>query len=169
MTLPPAELNDIPKQYVVETVTSLAELHNMGRVKTDDEAEERIKMYFDICGKLGIRPGIETLSLSLGVTRQTLHRWTRGEDCSPRRRELIEGARQYIAGFLEQCLLSGKGSTVGCIFAAKNWLGYKDATTIEDLRSPTRYANLSPEQIAEQIEKDIPIDADPEEATIVGF
>ncbi len=81
---------------------------------------------------------------------------------------MVEGARQYIASFLEQCLLSGKGSTIGCIFAAKNWLGYRDTTTVEDFRPHGTYPSMSPEEIQRQLEKDIPLD-DLETAEIKSF
>lgn len=163
---PQSALSDTPKEYIIATVNSLGDLHRLGRVSTDAETEERINEYFAICAKTGLRPGIESLCLSLGITRQTLGRWTRGENCSPYRQQLVISARQYIAACLEQMLVSGRGSTVGCIFALKNWLSYQDTTTVEHYDRPSTYAaSMTPEEIARQIEKDIPIDGEYEEST----
>lgn len=157
MAVPQAGLDNLPKKFVNDTSMTLTELFDLGRVSGDDETEQRIKAYIDICTRDGIRPGIEGLCLSLGITRMTLMRWARGENCSPRKQELITKARQYIASFLEQILLSGRGSVVGAIFASKNWLGYRDSVDVEiSNRQPK--AELTPEQILEQIEKDIPLD-----------
>lgn len=163
---PQAALDNLPREYVSETVNSLAELHSKGRVQTDQECEERIQQYFEFCGKSGLRPGIEGLCLSLGITRQTLSRWMRCEDCTQERQLLIQSAKQYIAAFLEQILVSGKGSTVGAIFAAKNWLGYKDSIILEEAPPKQALAHMSPEEIAQRIEQDIPLDADIVEADI---
>ena len=168
MGLPTVELNQQPREYVIQTVNSLAELHNLGRVKTDEETKTRINEYFKACGRLGIRPGVESLCLALGITRQTLHRWTMGQNCSSDRQEMVEQARQYINSFLEQTLLSGKGSTIGAIFAFKNWCGYRDSVTVEDGRQAGAYTGLTPDEIAKRIEQDIPLDDDTA-ATITDF
>lgn len=157
MAYPPQMLDAQPVD--VQVVRSLDELRAMGRVKSEEETEQRIGMYIQTCSELGIRPGIESLCMALGITRQTLHRWANGENCSQRKQELIQQARQYIYSYLEQVLLSGKGSVVGAIFAFKNWAGYKDSVTIEDAR-PNVYTGMSPDEIQAQIEKDIPIDVD---------
>ena len=157
---PQAALNDLPREYVSETVNSLAELHSKGRVQTDQECKERIQQYFEFCGKSGLRPGVEGLCLSLGITRQTLSRWMRCEDCTQERQILMQSAKQYIAAFLEQILVSGKGSTVGAIFACKNWLGYRDSIILEEAPPKQTLARMTPEEISRQIEQDIPIDLD---------
>lgn len=71
---PQAGLDEIEPGAVQQIVTSLKELHDMGRPKTDAEVEERINLYFDFCQRSSIRPGVQALCLSLHISRTTLFR-----------------------------------------------------------------------------------------------
>ena len=129
---PQEALENIPPQAVSEMVGSLKELHGAGKPETDKEVEERIDKYFLFCQQSSIRPGIESLCLALHISRTTLFNWANGNGCSKERQELIQTAKAFIAAFIEQCLLSGRINPASGIFIAKNWLGYKDAISIEE-------------------------------------
>lgn len=62
---PQAGLDEIEPAAVQQIVSSLKELHDKGRPKTDEEVEERINEYFSFCERSSIRPGIESLSTIL--------------------------------------------------------------------------------------------------------
>ena len=129
---PQAGLDDIEPAAVQQIVSSLKELHDLGRPNTDDEVKSRIDEYFSFCERSSIRPGIESLCMSLHISRTTLFRWNNGEDCSTYRQELIQSAKSFIGAFLEQAMLGGKISPPSGIFLMKNWLSYKDAISIEE-------------------------------------
>ena len=129
---PQAVLDEIEPAAVQQIVSSLKELHDKGRPKTDEEVEERINEYFSFCERSSIRPGIESLCLSLHISRTTLFKWNRGIDCSLYRQELTQSAKAFISAFIEQAMLGGKISPPSGIFLAKNWLGYKDTISIEE-------------------------------------
>ena len=129
---PQQELDEIEPSAVQHIVTSLKELHQMGRPKTDEELEERIDQYFSLCERSSIRPGIESLCLSLHITRQCLYNWCHGIQCSERRQQACESAKSFIASFIEQASLSGKLNPATAIFLQKNWLGYKDVYSFEE-------------------------------------
>ena len=129
---PQTQLDDIEPSAVQEIVTSLKQLHDRGKPKTDAEVRQRIDDYFAFCEESSIRPGIESLSMALHVTRQTIYRWSNNEDCSTERAEMIQSAKAFIASYLEQAMLQGKISPPSGIFLAKNWLGYKDQISIEE-------------------------------------
>ena len=129
---PQGELEEIEPIAVKQMITSLKELHDQGRPKTDEEVKNRIDEYFLFCERSSLRPGVEALCLALHISRTTLFRWHQGEDCSPYRQEIIQSAKAFIAAFLEQSLLSGKISPPSGIFLAKNWLGYKDTISLEE-------------------------------------
>lgn len=129
---PQAGLDEIDPVTVQQIVTSLKELHDLGRPKTDDEVEQRINDYFEFCQRSSIRPGIESLCMSLHISRTTLFRWNNGNDCSAYRQELIQSAKSFIGSFLEQAMLGGKISPPSGIFLMKNWLSYKDSISIEE-------------------------------------
>ena len=129
---PQAGLGEIEPEAVQQLVTSLKELHELGKPKTDEETKERIDEYFSFCERSSLRPGIESLCLSLHITRTTLYRWANGQDCSSYRQELVQSAKAFIGAFIEQAMLSGKISPPSGIFLMKNWLSYKDAISIEE-------------------------------------
>lgn len=129
---PQAGLDDLEPEAVQQIVTSLKELHDLGRPQTDEETKHRIDEYFSFCERSSIRPGIESLCMALHISRTTLFRWNNGEDCSEYKQELIQSAKAFIGAFLEQAMLCGKISPPSGIFLMKNWLSYKDAISIEE-------------------------------------
>ena len=129
---PQSRLDEVPEETVQQLVTSLKELHELGRPKTDEEIKKRIDEYFSFCERSSLRPGIESLCLALHITRTTLYRWANGQDCSTYRQELVQSAKGFIGAFIEQLLMSGKISPPSGIFLMKNWLSYKDAISIEE-------------------------------------
>lgn len=140
---PQAELDDIEPGTIKEMVCSLKQLNSLGKPQTDFEVSERIDQYFSFCEQSCMRPGIEGLCLSLHISRTTLFRWSRGQDCSEYRQELIQTARAFIAAFLEQALLCGKISPPSGIFLAKNWLGYKDTVSLEEITPKEEKVKMS--------------------------
>ena len=129
---PQAGLDNLEPAVVQQIVTSLKDLHDMGRPKTDKEVEQRIDDFFSFCECSGIRPGIESLCMSLHISRTTLFRWANGIDCSDYRQEVVQSAKSFIAAFIEQCMLGGKISPPSGIFLMKNWLNYKDTVSFEE-------------------------------------
>lgn len=129
---PQAGLDNLEPEVVHHYVASLKELHDLGRPKTDTEVAKRIDDYFSFCERSGIRPGIETLCLSLHISRTTLFRWSNGIECSSDRQEIVQSAKSFIGAFIEQCMLGGKISPPSGIFLMKNWLNYKDTISFEE-------------------------------------
>jgi hypothetical protein len=125
-------IEDLDPSTVQAMVTSLKQLHDLGKPETDEEVEERIKYYFEFCEQSGLRPGVESLAAALHISRQTLFYWSNGTNCSPRRTEAVQSAKALISAFLEQCVMSGKISPPSGIFLMKNWLSYKDTVSIEE-------------------------------------
>lgn len=139
---PQAGLNEIDPGAVQQIVTSLKELHDLGKPETDEEVAKRIDDYFEFCQRSSIRPGIESLCMSLHISRTTLFRWNNGDNCSTHRQELIQSAKSFIGAFLEQAMLGGKISPPSGIFLMKNWLSYKDAISIEESMPQDNYKKV---------------------------
>lgn len=129
---PQGKLDNIEPETKQTIISSLRELHEMGKPQNDNEVKERIDQYFMFCEKSSMRPGVESLSLSLHITRTTLFNWSKGIGCTPQCQEYIESAKGFIAAFIEQALLSGKINPASGIFIMKNWLNYKDTVSLED-------------------------------------
>lgn len=134
---PQAGLDDLEPAAVQQIVSSLKELHDKGRPQTDEELKQRIDEYFSFCERSSIRPGIESLCMSLHISRTTLFRWSNGIDCSSYKQELIQSAKSFIGAFIEQAMLCGKISPPSGIFLMKNWLNYKDTISLEEAMPQT--------------------------------
>ena len=131
---PNGKLDELPGEVVHETVKSLNDLYQMGKPESDEEVKERIDKYFEFCENSSIRPGVESLALSLGVTRTTLFYWQRGEGCSRERQELIIKAKAFISAFIEQIMLNNKVYPATGIFLLKNWCSYRDTVEVEPVQ-----------------------------------
>lgn len=94
---------------------------------TDDEIIDRMDEYFNTCLTSGEIPTYEALSLALGYTRATLHRWETGaEGSTPTRRDLVKKAKELLASFDASLVMEGKLNPVSYIFRSKNYHGLKD-------------------------------------------
>jgi len=129
--LPQENLNNIPAEKVRKMLSELSELRKLPKVQTDVECQQRIDQYFQFCEERGIRPGVEGLSMALGVSRQTLWAWKGGCKCSEKRTEIIQTATQFIQTYIEQAFLSGSINPVSGIFLMKAWGAWQDANSIE--------------------------------------
>lgn len=139
---PPTQLNNIPAEKAKVITQNLIELQSMGRPKTDTEIVSRIDAFFNFCADSGTRPGVETLCLSLHITRTTLFRWAQGQGCSDFVRDAVIQAKNVVTAYIEQAQLSGSLNPASGIFLLKNWAGYRDTLSIED-RLPTDYKNTT--------------------------
>ena len=109
----------------------LAELGARGVPRDEAELSERIKAYFQWCEVSGNLPGIEALSLALGISRITFWRWCNGKtEQSPEWRRICENAKQYIVTALETAAARGEINPVYAIFLLKNY-GYSDREDFE--------------------------------------
>ena len=129
---PQAAIEEVEPSVVQQITASLRELHDKGRPETDFEVEDRINDYFEFCERSSMRPGVESLCLSLHITRTTLFNWSNGIGCSDVRKELIQSAKAFIAAYLEQVTLQGKLNPASSCFLFKNWCGYKDTLSLEE-------------------------------------
>ena len=134
------------KEFTAEAVRSLRELAKRGKPAAVAELKERIDEYFIFCGTVGFRPGFESLSLALGVSRQMFWKWRKGENCSSEWSEACNMAAGVVISFIEQSLLTGDLNPVSGIFLLKNVGQYTDGQQIELIAEP-KYKALSVEDL----------------------
>lgn len=134
---PTNQLNNLPEKLCSEVVSNLRELALKGKPKNITELRIRINDYFAFCEERDFRPGIESLCLSLSISRQGFWQWCRGENCSGEWATECQMAKQFILTFLEQLSLTGKINPASGIFYLKNWGDYKDSISFDDV-TPTR-------------------------------
>ena len=78
---------------------------------------------------------------------------------------MIKKAKLILSSYRESLAMHGRINPVTYIFMSKNFDGLKDTQTqeLEILRADQVYtANMTPEQIEQRIQADIPLDDDPD-------
>lgn len=125
--------------------------------KNPQEIDDRCKLYMELCGQYGRRPFIEGLVGALGCHRQSFWDWSKEQ--SPRG-EIVRKWKQAILIQLESWNVEGKINPVSGIFLLKNIGGYTDTYQLESSTQIGLKPSKSPEEIAREIEEDIPIDAE---------
>lgn len=145
---PTGQLNEVPAEFVKNTVSSLRQLSEQGKPESDEELANRISEYFKFCETSSIRPGVESLAVALSTTRTTLWNWEHGIGCSSRRQELISKAKAFITAYIEQSLLSSRIFPATGIFLLKNWANYRDSVSVEPVENNSIYPTMSKEEIA---------------------
>ena len=138
-------------EVVGEIVKSLIDLADMGKPRTDDEVQQRIDYYFRLCAEREFRPGIESMSAALGISRKTLYAWRKGKGCSEYRTEIVNRAVSLCHGFLEQAILRGKINPASGIFFLKNWAGYKDTVSFEEVTQPDEVSTYDKNKMIESL------------------
>ena len=153
----PEEINNLI-DYALDVFTApTPNLHN------PEEVQQAIMNYFRSCQHRKVRPGNLGLYAALGMSKQEVHNVVTGRDknkVSPVSRDLIKKAQRAMSQYREGLALEGKLNPVTYIFMGKNFDGLADTQQIEVTAQPVQQATLSPEEIARQIEQDIPIDTD---------
>lgn len=119
------------KEITGVTVNNLLELADKGKPKTAEELEQRIDDYMRFCCERNLRPGVESLCLSLSISRMCFWNWCNGsgltnKNDADRWQEACLRARQIILSFIEAVSLSGRLNPACMCFLLKNWGGYQD-------------------------------------------
>lgn len=94
-----------------------------------EECRNDVEDYFKLCDTYDIIPTIASLSLYLGVHRDTIYTIANNPkiyDCS----DILKSAIATCQGYHEQAFMSNELSPVSFIFYAKNYYGMKDQTDV---------------------------------------
>lgn len=116
-----ASTNDISR-----IITESFQYFDRDIVKSDEECAERLNDYFRQCAETGQIPTVEDMSLALGAIRKTIWNWEHGIGCSKARTNMIQKAKEILAGIDAKLVSEGKIPQVTYIFRAKNFFGMKD-------------------------------------------
>ena len=128
-----------------------------------EEVQSAIMNYFQTCRDHGTRPGNLGLYAALGLSRQDYNNLINGKvksKASPVCIDMMKKAARAVGVYREGLALEGKINPVTYIFMGKNYDSLSDATTLNISADSGSMARRSPDEVARQIEKDIPIDAD---------
>lgn len=115
------------------------------------QVEHRINQYFDYCEANDIKPGFVMMANWLGVTRDTLNRWKRGEYRGDSHSNIIQKAVSQLESLWEMYMIDGKINIVAGIFIGKQYYGAVDKQELVITPNENSTAPLSPEEIAKRL------------------
>lgn len=161
ITATPGELTaltvNMRKNFLADLDRPPVDLHNPKAVK------EAIYNYLIDCEKAGKRPGNMGMYRALDMTRQDVNNVITGKSkskVSPECIDILKKALQLLSEYREQLGAQGRLNPVTLLFWQKNYDNLSDVQQVHVTADTGPAANLTPDQIAKQIEKDIPLDAD---------
>ena len=102
---------------------------NMPPIDISDpvQVDERINWYFNHCMDSDMKPTVNGLCNSLGITRETLRNWKSGEYRGKGHQDVVRQAYKMLEELWEDYMMNGKINPVSGIFLAKNMFeGYYD-------------------------------------------
>jgi len=94
------------------------------------QVEERLKQYFQYCMDNDRKPQIVGMANWLGVSRDTLNSWKRGEYRADTHSDLIKKAIEVLEELWVDYMQNGKVNPGAGIFLGKNLFGYKDVADV---------------------------------------
>lgn len=94
------------------------------------QVEDRLDLYFDFCEKEDKKPSVIGMANWLGVSRDTINSWKRGECRSTTHSDLILKAYDLLEELWVDYMQNGKVNPASGIFLGKNLFGYRDVQDV---------------------------------------
>jgi hypothetical protein len=121
------------------------------------QVENRIGEYFQHCAENDRRPQIVGMCNWLGINRDTLNSWVRGETRTATHTDIIKKAVSFLEEMWADAMLTNKLNPGSGCFIAKNWFNYSDTQQI--VVTPNNpYQGASEEELKDKYLTDIPAD-----------
>lgn len=118
--------------------------------KSAAEFDRRVSEYFQFCQEADCIPSIEVLCAAIGITRTTLFRWCKGENCTREWQEIALRARQAVYASIESAGIEGDMPMPLTIFQLKSF-GWTEGKPLEDITgyAPDEIAAVNPKALLE--------------------
>ena len=144
-------VNDVAK--IINEVNSWS----MPAFETEDEAEQRIGEYFNLCASKGEMPLFETLCKYLGISDDKGMQFARGENCSARIAQMMQNALTTMKAVEGKAVYKGMIRDVPYIWRSKQYFGYREPNSkLEDLLAGSLLKELpSTQNIAQKYLEDL--------------
>ena len=99
-------------------------------ISDPEQVKKRIGEYLNYCVENDRKPQIVGMCNWLGISRETLNTWVRGEYRGATHSDIVKRACAIIEEMWADFMLNGKINPASGIFLAKNWYGYKDVADV---------------------------------------
>jgi hypothetical protein len=127
-----------------------------------EQVSNRIGMYFDFCEQNDRKPSMLGIANWIGVSRDTLNSWKRGEYRATTHSDLIEKAVMVLEELWTDYMQNGLVNPVSGIFLGKVMFGYKDVQDYVITPNQPLGQDGDPATMAQKYKQALP------EATIIG-
>lgn len=124
------------------------------------QVEQRISDYFDFCVQNDRKPNMVGMANWLGVSRETLNMWKRGEYRGSTHHDVIKRAVGMLEELWVDYMQNGKANPASLIFLGKNMFGYKDTQDVIVTPNNPLGAENSAEEAQKRLESDLPIEGE---------
>ena len=94
------------------------------------QVEDRLQWYFNHCAEDDMKPTVNGMCNSLGISRDTLCDWKNGDNRAATHLDIIKKAYKILEQMWENYMMNGKINPVAGIFLGKNMFGYQDKQDI---------------------------------------
>ena len=115
------------KRQALDAVTYF---QGLPMVQTDVDVANRLNMFFDRCHETGEAPTVEKMCLALGTYYVKVNEWEHNRRLRPgmsqATTEMIRKAKQMIAAYDAELVMSGQLNATAYFFRSKNYYGMKD-------------------------------------------
>lgn len=99
-------------------------------ISDPEQVKQRISDYLDFCEMNDKKPSVIAMANWIGVSRETLNTWKRGEYRSDTHSDTIKKAMLLMEEIWYDMMQNGKINPASGIFLAKNVFGYKDVADV---------------------------------------
>lgn len=99
-------------------------------ISDPEQVKQRISEYLDYCELNDKKPSPIAMAAWLGVSRDALNHWKRGEYRSETHHDIIEKAYTLMEEIWYDFMQNGRVNPASGIFLAKNMFGYRDETQV---------------------------------------
>jgi len=118
----------------------------------------RIEEYFDFCEQHDMKPNVIGMANWIGVGRDILNRWRKGQYTSEENANIIGSAVAALEDMWQMYMMSGKINPASGIFLGKNLFGYKDVQdVVVEPKNPLGDVQ-NEDELRRRIEADVIID-----------
>lgn len=118
-------MKDADKKDISTIVHNVMKNWTGRTVNSDEEFEQKTIEFFDECMATNEIPTIEKLCVALGITRNTLWNWGKGEQ-GEKRAKLVAMVKEAFAAIDAELAVTNKIPVVSYIFRSKNFYGMVD-------------------------------------------
>lgn len=133
-------------------------------VSDPEQVQQRIMDYFEYCIANDRKPNMKGMGNWLGVSRETVNNWKRGDYRSETHLDLIKKAVDILEELWVDYMLNGKVNPASGIFLGKNMFDYKDEQTYNVVPVSPLGSDSDPATMAQKYQKALPGATDAEGA-----